>query len=375
MIYDVAIIGGGIAGISAAANLAPLGSVVLLEAEPILGYHATGRSAALYTECYGPGIIPRLTMASRPFFTDGAEVFGTPRGVMFAGTRAQAAVTANLFTTYSGMVPDLEQISKAEITEMCSAIDTSVITHGLLEPRAMDLDVSGIEQAFRKKAIDHGTDIIVNAPVTDLRRSTRWEIRSGAGDIKAHVIVNAAGAWADDVALLGGITPLGLRPLNRSAFLTSPASDPRRWPMVVDVEEQWYFKPEGQNLLGSAASELPSPPTDARADEEDVARGIERINAVTSLGIRTVTTAWAGLRTFTPDRTPAVGFDADDPTFFWLVGQGGYGIKTSPAMGQLTAGLISHGTVPDDLLPFGITAGELDPARFRPHRRPSLPAR
>jgi D-arginine dehydrogenase len=374
MIYDVAIIGGGIAGISAAANLAPLGSVVLLEAEPILGYHATGRSAALYTECYGPGVIPRLTMASRRFFTEGAKVFGTPRGVMFVGTHAQAGVTANLHTTYSGMVPDLERISKAEIRDICPAIDTSVITHGLLEPRAMDLDVSSIEQAFRRKAIDHGTNIIVDARVTDLRRSAQWQIRSRAGDISARVIVNAAGAWADEVALLAGITPLGLRPLKRSAFLTNPPFDPRPWPMIVDVEEQWYFKPEGQNLLGSAASELLSPPMDARADEEDVARGIERINAVTSLGIRTVTTAWAGLRTFTTDRTPAVGFEPDDPTFFWLVGQGGYGIKTSPAMGQLTAGLISHGMVPDGLRQFGITAGDLDPARFRPQQRPFLPA-
>lgn len=374
MIYDVAIIGGGIAGISAAANLAPLGSVVLLEAESILGYHATGRSAALYTECYGPGVIPRLTMASRPFFTEGAVDFGTPRGVMFAATKSQAGITAELHTKYSVMVPDLARISKAEIRDMCPAIDTSVISHGLFEPRAMDLDVSGIEQAFRRKAIDHGADIILGTRVTEIRRSTRWDLLSGVGDVSARVIVNAAGAWADAVALLAGIAPLGVRPLKRSAFLTSPSSDPRRWPMVVDVDEQWYFKPEGQNLLGSAASELPSPPMDARADEEDVARGIERINAVTSLDIGTVRSTWAGLRTFTPDRTPAVGFDADDPTFFWLVGQGGYGIKTSPAMGQLTAGLISNNIVPDALAELGITAGELDPARFRRPQRPFQPA-
>jgi D-arginine dehydrogenase len=145
--------------------------------------------------------------------------------------------------------------------------------------------------------------------------------------------------------------------------------------MVVDVAERWYFKPEGPNILGSAASELPSPPMDSRPCEEDVALGIERINTVTSLDIRSVVSTWAGLRTFTPDRTPAVGFDGGNPTFFWLVGQGGYGIKTSPAMGRLAAGLISEGSVPDDLHEFGVTAAELDPARFRHPRHPSPPAR
>jgi len=373
--YDVAIIGGGIAGLSAAANLAPLGSVALLEAEPILGYHATGRSAALYTECYGPGVIPRLTMASRSFFTEGAEVFGTPRGVMFVGTRSQVEITATLHAQYSTMVPDLERVPQHRIRDLCPVIDTSVITHGLLEPRAMDLDVAGIEQAFRKKAIHHGADIFVGAPVTSIRRAATWGLHAGEQDVRARILVNAAGAWGDAVALLAGIAPLGLRPLTRSAFLTGTASDPRTWPMVVDVAERWYFKPEGPNILGSAASELPSPPMDARPSEEDVALGIERINTVTSLGIRSVVSTWAGLRTFTPDRTPAVGFDGGDPTFFWLVGQGGYGIKTSPAMGRLAAGLISQGSVPDDLRELGVTAAELDPARFHHPRHPSPPAR
>lgn len=364
MRFDIAVIGGGIAGLSAAASLSEHTSVVLVETEPMLGYHATGRSAALYTECYGPGVVPRLTKASRPFFT-GAGL-ASPRGVLFVGTADQATTTAELYELYSATVDDLAMLTVDEVTERFPVADTAVIREGILEPGAMDLDVHGIQMSFRRTAMANGATILLEHGVTAISRSSEWVLRTGDVMITASVIVNAAGAWADQIAAMAGVSPLGLVPLKRSAFLCDPGLDARSWPMVIDVDERWYLKPEGMNLLGSAASELPTPPSDARPDEEDVALGILRIEEATSLSIRSVSSSWAGIRTFTPDRVPVVGFDQQADGFFWLVGQGGYGIKTSPAIARLAAGLILEGVVPGDLASLGIMAGELSPTRFRP---------
>ncbi|HSJ71409.1 MAG TPA: FAD-binding oxidoreductase [Acidimicrobiia bacterium] len=364
MRFDIAVIGGGIAGLSAAAALSERTSVVLVEAEPLLGYHATGRSAALYTECYGPGVVPRLTKASRSFFS--GQGLASPRGVLFVGTADQATTTAELFELYSATVLDLARLDAGEVAERFPVADTSVIREGILEPGAMDLDVHGIQMAFRTTAMAHGATILLEHAVTAISRSSEWTLLVGDDVITASVIVNAAGAWADLIATMAGIAPLGLTPLKRSAFLCDPGLDARTWPMVIDVDERWYLKPEGTQLLGSAASELPTPPSDARPDEEDVALGIMRIEDATSLSIRSVSSSWAGIRTFTRDRIPVVGFDHHADGFFWLAGQGGYGIKTSPAIARLAAGLIVEGAVPGDLEALGITAEELSPARLGP---------
>lgn len=364
MEYDIAVIGGGIAGLSAAASLSERASVVLVEAEPMLGYHATGRSAALYTECYGPGVVPRLTKASRPFFIEAA--LASPRGVLFVGTADQATTTAGLFELYSATVADLTLLTADEVAECFPVADVSVIREGILEPGAMDLDVHGIQMAFRTTARANGATLLLEHPVTAISGSPKWTLRAGDEVITASVIVNAAGAWADQIAAMAGVAPLGLMPLKRSAFLCDPGLDARSWPMVIDVDEGWYLKPEGANLLGSAASELPTPPSDARPDEEDVALGILRIEEATKLTIRTVSSSWAGIRTFTRDRVPVVGFDPRAHGFFWLAGQGGYGIKTSPAIARLVAGLIIEGSVPTDLDALGIMAEQLAPDRLGP---------
>jgi D-arginine dehydrogenase len=366
MEYDVAIVGGGIAGISAAAHLASDTRVIVLEAEPMLGYHATGRSAALYTECYGPGVVPKLTGASRSFFTDGPESLCRPRGVLFVGTDRQETTLTDLRETFAPTVPDLVEVGPRDIASMVPVLDTDLITRGLFEPRAMDLDVNGIEAAFRTMVLDARGHIVLDGRVTSIEALPGgWGITAGDRSVTAAIVVDAAGAWGDHVAAMAGVEPLGLVPLKRSAFIFDPHTDVATWPMVIDAGERWYFKPEGPNILGSAASEISSEPCDARADELDVALGIERINEVSSLDIRSVTSTWAGLRTFTKDRIPAVGFDAGRPDFFWLVGQGGYGIKTSPAVGRIAAGLIVSGAVPGDLLDRGITARDLSPGRFR----------
>jgi D-arginine dehydrogenase len=362
---DVVVVGGGIAGVSVAAFLADRADVVLVEAESSLGYHATGRSAALYTECYGAAVIPRLARASKWFFTSPTEPLGSPRGVLFVEDESQETTIDDLEALFSPSVPDLERLSGDDAASHCPALRPEHITAGLLEPGAMDLDVHGIETSFRRQAKAGGAEFMLDHEATHIERSNGWTVDAGGISITARIVVDAAGAWGDDVAQLAGVAPLGLLPLKRSAFLTATEMDAHAWPLVVDSDETWYFKPEGPNILGSAASEILVPPSDARPDEIDIALGIERINEATTLGIRSVSSTWAGLRTFTSDRVPAVGFDPDNTGFFWLVGQGGYGIKTAPALGQAAAGLILDGTMPETLEAHGVTEASVAPGRFR----------
>ncbi len=364
MQYDIAVVGGGIAGISVAARLADRASVVLVEAEAAIGYHATGRSAALYTECYGPGVIPRLTKASRDFLVGLTGPVATPRGLLFVGGADQRSTIEALRNRFSSNVDDLALVGADGMADLCEALDTDVVHVGLYEPGAMDLDVHALSMEFRRMALLGGADVRLEFRVDRITGDGPWLLGSSLGELSAGIVVNASGAWADEIAAMAGVSPLGVLPLNRSAFLFDPTMDMRSSPMVVDADERWYFKPDGPNVLGSAASEIRSSPIDARAAEEDVALGIERINESTTFGIRSVKSTWAGLRTFTPDRVPAVGFAADNDRFFWLVGQGGYGIKTSPALSEYAAGLILDGTVPSTLRSFGVDEQSLTPLRF-----------
>ena len=366
MNVDVAIIGGGIAGLSAGAWLAPRCDVVVLEAEPTLGFHATGRSAAAYTECYGSETIRRLAQASREYLMT-KDGLTSPLPVMFVATESDPASIDNLLDSFLPLVPSLERLSPRDVVDRCSAFDAASVAGGVLEPGALNIDVHALQTGYERSIRRSGHSIITSAPVTSIAPGGdgRWSIVAGDELIDARVVVNAAGAWADEVAAIAGVGRLGLTPLLRSVFTFTAEADSASWPLVVDAREQWYFKPEGPNVLGSGASELPSDPVDARPPEIDVALGIEKINSATTLSIRSVRNTWAGLRTFTPDRIPVVGFDAMVPGFFWLAGQGGYGIKTSPAMGELAASLILTDSVPETISAFGITRASLSPERFR----------
>jgi D-arginine dehydrogenase len=366
MQVDAAIIGGGIAGVSCAAYLAPHMSVAVMEMESTLGYHATGRSAAVYTECYGAEPIRRLTLASKSYFLDRPEPFGTLRGVLFLAPVGGRHLIDEFYRTFSSLVPDLAVLSSAEVSDLVGVVDEDATSGGILEPGAFDLHVHSILTSYASTVRNHGGIILTRTPAHSVDRvNGRWQIAALEEEVSAHIVVNAAGAWGDRVASLFGIQPLGLTPFKRSAFTFDPGIPTAHWPMIVDISETWYLKPEGPHLLGSAASEIPQDPADARHDEIDVALGIQRIAEATTLRIRSVKNQWAGLRTFTPDRVPAVGRDTDDDNFFWLVGQGGYGIHTSPAMGALAAGLIRDDQVPEEVLEFGITAEMFDPSRFR----------
>jgi D-arginine dehydrogenase len=366
MKVDVAIIGGGIAGLSAGAWLAPRCDVVILETEPTLGYHATGRSAAAYTECYGAETIRRLAQASHEYLTTTADVT-SPLPVMFVADSGDPGSIADLLDRFLPLVPSLERLSPGEVVDRCPVFDPAAIAGGVLEPGALNIDVHALQSRYERTIRSSGQSIITSAPVTKIARNARgrWSIDAGDVHIDARVVVNAAGAWADQVAVLAGIAPIGLTPLLRSVFTFNAETESASWPLVVDAREQWYFKPEGPNVLGSGASELPSDPVDARPPEIDVALGIEKINSATTLAIRSVRNTWAGLRTFAPDRIPVVGFDHTTPGFFWLAGQGGYGIKTSPALGELAASLILTDAVPDAIPAFGISRESLSPERLR----------
>ena len=365
MDYDVAVIGGGIAGLSAAAWLAPRCTVVVIEAEDTLAYHATGRSAAAYTECYGSETIRRLAQASLPYLTS-EDGLASPQPVLFVASPDRLDRLDAVYDRYSPLVPTLERLSPSEVSIACSAFSSEATAGGVREPGALNLDVHALVTGYVRSIKEHGGQITTGFKPTSIEKTKgRWRIVSSDADVTCTNVVNAAGAWGDEVATTAGVQPLGLSPLLRSVFTFTTDHDTSDWPLVVEADVSWYFKPEGPNVLGSAASELPSGAVDARAPELDVALGIEKLNTAAAFGIRSVRNTWAGLRTFTADGSPAVGFDDSARGFFWLVGQGGYGIKTSPALGELAASLIVSDTVPDAIAAFGITRDSLAPGRLR----------
>jgi D-arginine dehydrogenase len=369
---DYLVIGAGIAGASAGYELAAEGRVVVLEREHAPGYHSTGRSAALYLETYGEPVIRALTIASRPFFISPPAslveypVF-QPRGVLWIGTTEQLRELEEAYSTFRRQVKTIRRVSAKEARTLCPVLRKDYVAGGVLEPDAMDLDVDAIHQVFLRGLRARGGEVRVNAEVTAVaRKDGGWVAETPDGAYAAPVLVNAAGAWCDVVARLAGLQPLGLRPLRRTAFTIDPpsGSDITRWPAVADVEEAFYFKPEASRLLASPADETPVAPCDARPEDLDVAVAVERLERATTLEVRRVTRRWAGLRTFAPDRVPVVGMDPEGEGFFWLAGQGGYGIMTAPAMARLSLALITGRGVPEDLAALGVSEEEVSPARF-----------
>ena len=358
------VIGGGIAGVSVAHELAAHMDVVLLEQEEQLAHHTTGRSAAAYLETYGPPAVRRLTLASRSFLGP----LLSPRPLLWIGARERADELRAAAEVGRALVPSVQLIDATAASELCPALGASQAPVAVLEPDAMDIDVAALHQTYVRGMRGLSGEIHRSSPVIALARSgDTWTVTTPSDVFETEVVVNAAGAWCDEVATLAGVPPIGLQPLRRTAF-TCPAPeghDVRAWPLVADIDDRFYFKPEGSQLLCSLADETPSPPCDAVAEPLDVALAIERINAATTLELRHVRRAWAGLRSFVADRNPVVGLDPEAPGFCWLAGQGGYGIQTAPAMARAAAGLVVDRRLPDDLIRLGITAADLSPARCR----------
>lgn len=373
MSHDFLVIGGGIAGASAGYALARHGRVALLEMEERPGYHSTGRSAAQFTELYGNGPIRALVRLSKEFLTTPPDGFCTvpiltPRGALFVATEAQR--------------PALDAIRRMAVEEDCPvrALDVAgtraivpvlrpeAFALGLLEPESMDMDVDALHGGFLRGLRHRGGEIFTGAEARGLARAGGvWRVETPAGTFSAPVVVNAAGAWADVVATRAGVRPVGLTPKRRTVILFDPPDGVAigDWPLVIDADESWYFKPDAGKVLASPADETPVEPCDAQAEELDVALIADRIERMTTMPVRRIGHRRAGLRTFTADKTPAVGFAAEAQGFFWLAGQGGYGIETSPAMGAAAAALIVEGRLPPRYAAAGVTADDLRPGRFQ----------
>lgn len=356
---DFLVIGAGIAGASAGFHLARYGQVTVLEMEAVAGYHATGRSAALYSEYYGPPVVRALTAASRPFlaappagFTDHPLL--APRGVLALCPAGAEAVFEEALAQGRTAAVGVEEIDPDLAVTHCPVLRPGWWSRAMLKPGAQDIDVDALHQGFLRGVRATGGRVIRSARVRSLRRDGGlWRAGTDAGPFTAPTVVNAAGAWADEIALLAGVAPIGLVPLRRTAFLIDgPAGhDVRGWPMVTDVTDTFYLKPESGRLLVSPCDATPVPPGDARPDDLDVALGAARVEEATTLEIRHVRRAWAGLRTASADGVPVVGPAPQVEGFLWLAGLGGYGVQIAPAVGHLLAARAT-GAVPDT----GVTA-------------------
>ena len=369
---DFVVIGAGIAGASAAYRLAQHGRVVVLEGEASAGYHTTGRSAALFTESFEVGVVRELAMASRPFFEHPPEGFAdfpllAPLPFLFIGREDQLDSLTEALDNCAD-VPAVRQVGPEEARTLCPALRPGYVAGGIYEAGAMTIDVDALLQGFLHGVRAAGGAVRLGGPVTALgRQSGGWLVATGTERISAGVVVNAAGAWADQIGAMAGAQSIGLVPMRRTAFTfpVSPGTDLGSWPVVCDIDEAFYFKPEATQLMGSLAEETPVEPHDVRPEEIDVALAVERIEAATTMEIRHVSATWAGLRSFVADRRPAVGADPDLEDFFWVAGQGGFGIMTSPAISRAIEGLIVEGRLPAEMDAFGVTSAALDPVRLR----------
>ncbi|WP_404817619.1 NAD(P)/FAD-dependent oxidoreductase [Falsiroseomonas ponticola] len=365
--FDVVIIGAGMAGATAAAHCAWRGlKVALLEAEESAGYHSTGRSAALWILNYGPPDVRRLSGASRAFFEKPPEGFApgpliSTRPVVNLAPPDQVAHLRQMIAEGA----EIEEIDVAEVAAMVPALRPGYAAMASIERDAFDIDVASLHSGFLKSARAAGGVLALRHRAGRIwHEGGRWHAQASDGAVhRAKVLVNAAGAWGDEVAAIAGVARIGLQPKRRTALIIDPGDhDCRGWPLLGDADHSWYARPEARRkLMVSPADETDMDPHDVQPDEIDVAIAVDRMQQALDIPVNRVEHRWAGLRSFTPDRSLAIGFERSAPGFLWLVGQGGYGIQTAPAAGRLVAGIIA-GDVEADVAPVAALA---DPDRFR----------
>jgi D-arginine dehydrogenase len=370
--FDFIVVGAGMAGASVAAALASRARVALLEAEPQPGFHATARSAALFAPNYGSPIFRALTRASAAFLHAPPENFSAhpllrPRGALYLARADQTPQLDSLLQAMRASNSVVEVLAPAAARTKAPCLRPGYLTAALYEPAVQDIDVAALLQGFLRqgKALGVRLHVAARCSVPE-RRGEGWLVRMEHEKLCAPVLINAAGAWADELAARCGARPLGLRPLRRTAALIDApdgvAVGP--WPAVFDIDEEFYFKPDASRLLVSPADEEPSSPGAVYADDLTVALAIERIERVLDFEVRRVSHSWAGLRTFAPDREPVIGYDARVPGLFWCAGQGGYGIQSAAACAQLAAALARGEAVPTAVAAEGVSAQAVAPARF-----------
>lgn len=341
---DVAIVGGGIAGIGAGAAMAVAGArVVVVEAEDAAGRHATGRSAAVFLLNYGNAAVRALNAASEaaladpdPDLTDRPLL--SPRGELLVAAEDEF----DAFDAYLSGASGMEEIDAAEALRMFPILRPEAARRAAYEPGARDIDVDRLLQGWLRLLRAHGGRLATRAQAGAIARDgSGWRVETLGGAVLAPVVVNAAGAWADRVAALAGLPPVGITPYRRSAaILPAPdGMDVTGWPMAASAAERWYVKPDAGKLMVSPADQDAVEPHDAWPDDMVLAEGLDRYERAVTVPVTRVERSWAGLRSFAPDRTPVVGFDPLAEGFLWLAGQGGYGVQTSPALSALAADL------------------------------------
>ncbi|MEX6501314.1 NAD(P)/FAD-dependent oxidoreductase [Pseudomonas zhanjiangensis] len=369
---DYLIIGAGIAGASTGYFLAPHGRTLLLERESLPGYHATGRSAALYTLAYGTPQVRALTAASRTFFDNPPAGFAehpllSPRREMVVDFSGDPEELQRQYASAQASVAGMRLLDADEACALVPVLRRDRVQGAMLDPSAADIDTDALHQGYLRGIRQHGGEIHNQREVQRIQRDgDAWWVDCGDAQYRARVLINAAGGWCDQIARLAGVTPIGLVPKRRAAFtFHGPEGvDCHAWPCVVSLDESFYFKPDAGLLLGSPANADPVEPHDVQPEELDIALGIYQIEEHTCLSIRRPAHTWAGLRSFVADGDLVGGYDPLAPGFFWCAAQGGYGIQTSPAMGQACAALVRGEPLPEALRQFGLSASMLSPARL-----------
>jgi len=366
--FDIVVIGAGMAGASVAAHLSASARVCLLEMEAQPGYHSTGRSAAILSDNYGNATIRALTRASRPFFDAPPEGFTDgpllqPRQVLQI-TTSDEELEACLAPIPVG---ERDILSVSAACDICPVLRPEALTAAILQRRPADIEVHALHQGYLRRTLAQGGELRSEAQVLALsRQGGVWTITTAAGTYRSPVVVNAAGAWAGEVAALADALDVGLQPLKRTACLVDPPAgvSSAGWPMLKDAREQFYLKPDAGRLLISPCDETLVEPGDAQADEMDVAVAVDRVEQATTLQVRRVSHRWAGLRSFVADRSPVVGYDPRQPGFFWLAALGGYGIQTAPALSRIAASLVRGAPLDPDLAALALGPKILAPDRF-----------
>ncbi|MDT9600209.1 NAD(P)/FAD-dependent oxidoreductase [Sphingosinicella rhizophila] len=373
--FDVAVVGAGIAGASLAYELSATHRVVLLEREPIGGTHSTGRSAALFISPYGGPTITRLAHASLPFLTNAPEGFTdtpllTPRGILWVARADQLGRLEELRRTSFDVGKRFETLTIEGACARCPVLDPDYLTEGgaAFDPDVFDIDVHELHSAYLRGFRNRSGTFMNNAEVVGLERhGEQWFVEAGNQTLSAKHVVNAGGGWAGNVAALAGAATIHFTVTKRTmVVLQAGELNASSWPCVVDVDEDFYFKPDGSSLLVSPADESETSAADAQPDEYDIAVAIDRIEKATLLRPKAIAGKWAGLRTFAPDGNPVVGWDPVAPNFFWLAGQGGAGIMTSPAVSRLASSMIAGDGFPRELMDLGVSEACLSPSRLQP---------
>jgi D-arginine dehydrogenase len=369
--FDAIVIGGGIAGASIGYELSSDRSVCLLEMESALAFHTTGRSAATFLEALGTDQIRGLTTGSRAFLENPPEMIESaplsPLPLLMYAKQGRTVAIKEFYEAVNRWVPNSQILDASEVISYCPVMRQEHVESGFYDPNAMELDVQAIHQGYVRGFRANGGEIKRSEKVVAMSHADGlWQVETSAGNIyHAPIVVNAAGAWGDEVAKLAGVNLCGLVPKVRTIFMVnSPSGDATKdLPIVGDIDGAYYFKPEGNQFLVSPMDQTPSAPCDASPDELEIARALDELNAATTIAAKSVNSTWGGLRSFVADENPVIGYDQGIDGFFWMVGQGGYGIQTSPAVARLSAALVRRQGVPEDLISRGVDASALAPGR------------